>query len=429
MENLASKTSLKDTYIREINSNLEGREVILGGWIENIREMGKITFIILRDGTGKIQVKLTNPIEKLEKESVVIIKGIVKKDSRAFGGFEIEGKELKILSKPRSLLPFYPFQKEEPSLLMALDNRIIYLRRDRARAIFNIRSTLEDAFREAAKNLNFQEINPACIVGSSTEGGAQMFRIDYFNKPAFLAQSPQFYKQFAVLGGMERVFMTTPVFRAEKHDGPYHINEIHQMDIEIAFATDEDAIALLKEIFLHMLKRVKEKNLNDLKILGKELEIPQIKIITYTEAIEKLKENGEKIKFGEDFDREQEKKLNQIFGTEAIIVKDYPLSIRAFYSMPKEDGKLSRSYDLIYRGLEIASGAQRIHDPEILEKQIKERGLDLESFIPYISAFKYGAPPHAGWSIGLDRITMAVCGLQNIREAVMFPRDHHRTYP
>lgn len=431
-EALTSSTSMKGTYISTISEKDEGRGVLIAGWVHSIREMGALTFITLRDGSGKIQIKLSaKPEEKLERESAIQVKGKVKKDARAPNGIEIEAGEIKILGKIYGQPPFYPAQKEEPNLAVRLDNRSLDLRGEKTRAIFDIRASLETGFREALLALNFKEINPACIVGSSTEGGAQLFKIDYFDKPAFLAQSPQFYKQLAVIGGMERVFMTTPVFRAEKHEGPFHINEIYQMDIEMAFANDDDAIAILSEVFLHMLRKVKEENESDLKILGVELKVPkEVGVFKYSDVLETLSANGEKIRFGEDFSREQEAKICELAKHEAVVVRDYPTAIRAFYSMPHEENpKICRAYDLIYKGMEIASGAQRIHLPDLLKRQIKARGMETESFESYMEAFKYGAPPHAGWSIGLDRLTMAVCKLENIREAVMFPRDRQRIKP
>ncbi len=430
-EKLASSNSMKETNISAISEKDEGRNILIAGWVHSIREMGALIFLTLRDESGKIQIKLSKSEERLEKESAIQIRGKVKKDTRAPNGIEIEAENIKILGKIYESLPFYPSQKDEPNLNIRLDNISLDLRREKTRAIFNIRASLETGFREAVIALNFKEINPASIVGSSTEGGAQLFKIDYFDKPAFLAQSPQFYKQLAVIGGMERVFMTTPVFRAEKHEGPFHINEIHQMDIEIAFANDNDAIALLSEVFLHMLRYIKEKNCADLKILKRELKVPnKIEVYNYSDIVETLLINNEKIRWGEDFSREHETKICEIVKNKMVIVKDYPTAVRAFYSMPYEDNpKICRAYDLIYNGMEIASGAQRIHIPELLGKQITARGMEQENFKSYIDAFKFGAPPHAGWSIGLDRTTMAVCNLDNIREAIMFPRDKQRIKP
>lgn len=429
---LARSTSLKDRYISEIGEPDEGKIVTVAGWVHAYREMGALAFAVLRDGSGRIQVKIPFKSEqKLERESAIQVRGKVKKDSRAPNGIELEAEKITVLGKVYQTPAFYPDQKSEPGLDVRLDNRSLDFRRERTRAVFNIRASLETGFREALLRLGFVEINPACIVPTATEGGAQLFKLDYFDKPAFLGQSPQFYKQLAVIGGMERVFMTTPVFRAEKHEGPFHINEIHQMDIEMAFATNADAIEILSWIFVRMLNHVKEKNGKDFKALGKDFQVPaSVPVQSYSELVEKLAADGDRIRFGHDFSKEQEAKICQLLKSEAVIIKDYPTSVRAFYSMPYEDDpKLCKSYDIIYRGMEICSGAQRIHTPELLEKQIAARGMNPAYFKSYTDAFRYGAPPHAGWSIGLDRLTMAVCGLENIREAIMFPRDKHRMNP
>jgi nondiscriminating aspartyl-tRNA synthetase len=431
-EKLASSTSMKDRYVSAIGAHDEGRTITIAGWVHSVREMGALTFISLRDGTGRMQVKVPFKMEeKPEREATIQVKGKVKKDSRAPGGLEIEAEELHVLGRVYATPVFYPGQKNGPGLKIRLDNPSMDLRSEKTRAVFNIRACLESGFREVLMGLGFEEITPACIVGSATEGGAQLFKIDYFGTPAFLGQSPQFYKQFAVIGGMERVFMTTPVFRAEKHEGPLHINEILQMDIEMAFATDKDALAILSQVFLHMLNRVKERNAADFKALGMELKVPsEIPVLIYSDLVEMLMANGEKMRFGDDFSKEQEAKICELAKSEAIIIKDYPTAVRAFYSLPYEDNpKISKSYDLIYRGVEICSGAQRIHTPDLLEKQIAARGMDPAYFKTYIDAFRYGAPPHAGWSIGLDRLTMAVCKLENVREAIMFPRDKQRVRP
>jgi nondiscriminating aspartyl-tRNA synthetase len=435
-EKLASSSSMKGRSAASVSEKDEGKAVALAGWVHALKEMGAFAFLTLRDGSGKIQVKIDSAkLEtgngKPERESAVQVKGKVKKDARAPNGIEIEAESVKVLGRVYSPPPFYPAQKDAPNINVRLDNRSLDLRSERTRAIFKIRACLESAFREALTSLNFEEINPACIVGSSTEGGAQLFKIDYFDRPAFLAQSPQFYKQLAVIGGMERVFMTTPVFRAEKHEGPFHINEIHQMDIEMAFADERDALALLEEVFLHMLRRVAERNGPELKALGAELAVPKkAASYAYSDLVEMLAADGEKIKWGEDFSREQEAKICAIAKNDAVLVRDYPTAVRAFYSMPYEDNpKMCRAYDLIYRGMEVCSGAQRIHLPDLLEKQIAAKGMDPAGFKSYIDAFRYGAPPHAGWSMGLDRITMAVCKLDNIRDAVMFPRDKQRVKP
>jgi nondiscriminating aspartyl-tRNA synthetase len=233
-----------------------------------------------------------------------------------------------------------------------------------------------------------------------------------------------------VIGGMDKVFMTSPVFRAEKHNTLTHLNEVLQMDCEIGFCTDSDALDVLEKTFLDILKTVKESNQKELELLDSPINIQKVPRYTYTQLVDKLNSEGIPMNWGEDFDREKEAKLNQILGVEAYIIKDWPTKIRAFYSMPyQDDENICKAYDLIYKGLEISSGAQRIHIPELLEKQLRFHGCNPKDFKFYVDAFRVGAPPHAGWSIGLERLVMKICNLQNIREATLFPRDRHRLSP
>ncbi|HDM32046.1 MAG TPA: aspartate--tRNA(Asn) ligase, partial [bacterium] len=309
-----------------------------------------------------------------------------------------------------------------------LNWRFLYFRTKEARAIFRIQTTILKAFREFFLERGFIEMQPPCIIASASEGGAELFSLPYFEKKAYLAQSPQLYKQMGAIS-FEKVFMIVPVFRAEKFNQPTHLNEIRQMDVEIAFANDEDAMKLLEECFVSILRRVKNENEKELEDLNVKLKIPKLplKRITYSEAIEILNKKGEKIEWGEDFSKTQERILGKEVG-EAFFIKDWPLELKPFYAMPKDE-KVCRAFDLIYRGLEISSGTQRIHLPELLEERIKAKGLDPKSFEFYITAFKYGAPEHAGWSIGLERLTMCIVQKKNIREVTMFPRDRHRLLP
>ena len=273
------------------------------------------------------------------------------------------------------------------------------------------------------------EIRTPALVEAATEGGADLFQVEYFEKKAFLAQSPQLYKQLAVVGGMDRVFMVVPVFRAEKHNTVFHLNEITQMDAELGFADHNDAMRLLKKAVKNIINDVSRKNGEDLKRLNVTLSKPVVKEITYKKAVSLLNSNGQKMEFGEDFNREQEDMLCKLLG-DLVLVKEYPRSVRAFYSMPNDkDKRVCNSFDLLFKGLEVSSGAQRIHIPEVLVQSITERGLNPNDFDFYINAFKRGAPPHAGWSLGLERLTMKMTGMQNIRECCMFPRDRVRLKP
>ena len=430
-------TTYRTHYVKDVTPEMDGKEGVLAGWVHEERNRGKIVFILLRDHTGIVQVigkegVVSDDIIKsmnLPKESVIQVKGTVKKNPQAKVGFEIVPFEVKDINPLQSNIPFEVTGKVPAEIDVRLDYRYIDLRRLETTSIFNIESTMLGAFRSVLSKDGFEEIRTPSLVEAATEGGSDLFQVKYFEKEAYLAQSPQLYKQLAVIGGMDRVFMVTPVFRAEKHNTIFHLNEITQMDAEIGFANHNDAIMELKKVVKGMIKAVIKENPEDLRRLGVELKDQKITEVTYKKAVEKLNENGVKMEFGEDFSREHEAAISSIFG-DVVVVKEYPAAIRAFYSMPNDaDPLLSNSYDLIYKGIEISSGAQRIHLPSLLESSIRSRNLDPSNFDFYINAFKQGAPPHAGWSIGLERFAMKLTGMNNIRECALFPRDRVRLKP
>jgi aspartyl-tRNA synthetase len=416
-----------------------GSEVTLAGWVHEVRDLGKLKFVQLRDRTGVIQVTAKQGREpddvmsamSVPKETVAVVRGKVVESKIAATGCELIPSSFVILNEITAKVPFEVTGKVPAELDVRLDYRYVDLRTEKTAAIFSIRSALANAFREKALMEGFVELHPPTIVEAATEGGSDVFKLQYFEKEAYLVQSPQLYKQLAVIGGMDKVFMTVPVFRAEKHNTLTHLNEATQMDFEMGFATSEEAIDMLEATFLHCLSTVKKKCDRELSTLSRDLKVPpKVPRHTYTELVDKLNSNGVSFNWGEDFSRETEAKLSEILGYSTFIITKWPTAIRAFYSMPSdEDGKICNAYDLNYEGLEISSGAQRIHKPELLIKALQSRGLNPADFEFYINAFRVGAPPHAGWSIGLDRLTMKVCGLHNIREAVLFPRDRVRVRP
>ncbi|HEX54719.1 MAG TPA: aspartate--tRNA(Asn) ligase, partial [Candidatus Altiarchaeales archaeon] len=279
----------------------------------------------------------------------------------------------------------------------------------------------------------FIEINSPKIIASASEGGTELFPISYFDREAFLAQSPQLYKQMMMATGLDRVFEVTTYFRAEEHDTRRHLNEVTAIDVEIAFIRDEnDVINVLEDLIIEIINGASECH-NELKILKKEIEIPKkpIKRITYDRVIDILNDNGKMIEWGDDLDTEAEKILGRImmeeFNSELYFITKYPLEIKPFYTMPDNE-KYSRAFDLGYKGVEISSGSQRIHDPELLVERIKKKNLNPENFEFYINAFRYGMPPHGGFGLGIDRVMMQLLDLQ-IREVVLFPRDRHRLTP
>jgi aspartyl-tRNA synthetase len=424
-------------YISELSAQLAGKEVRLAGWIHEVRDIGNIVFLLLRDHSGIIQVtakkdSTDDAVMKsmlLPKESVVSVLGTVVESKQSKKGIEIKPNSIRNLNPLNATIPFEVTGKVPADLDVRLNYRYVDLRRLHTTAIFNIESTILGSFRSILSKDGFTEIRTPSLVKEATEGGADVFKVDYFGDAAYLAQSPQLYKQLAVIGGFDRVFMVVPIFRAEKHNTTFHLNEITQMDIEMGFADHKDAIKVLKKVVLGIKKSVFKNNSADAETLGIKDSEGRIVEVTYKKAIEKLNSNGRRIEFGEDFTREDEAALSRIFG-DLIVLKEYPTMLRAFYTMPSsEDPEVSNSFDFIYKGTEICSGAQRIHEPHVLVDAIKKRGSDPKSFEFYINAFKDGAPPHAGWSIGLERFAMKMTGMENIREVSMFPRDRTRLTP
>ena len=417
-------------------------KIILNGWVEEIRDKGKIKFIILHTldydyqitvKKGEVSDDVFRTVEKLTRQSAITVVGRLVEKTISKIGREIIPEKIIIQGLSEPILPIDPSGKTPYELDKKLNWRFLDFRNHLTLAIFRIQRTILKAFREFFLEKNFMEIQPPLIISTASEGGAELFSVEYFDKQAFLAQSPQLYKQMAAIS-FEKVFCITPVFRAEKHNTPYHLNEIRQMDIEVAFIkNEEDVMKYLEEVIVHILRSVKKENEDDLKILNSQIEIletpfPRIK---YKKAIDTLKEIDENIKFGDDISRKHEKFLCEKFG-DIIFLTKWPSELKPFYTMPEEPGKneeITRAFDLLYKGLEISSGSQRIHLPDLLKRKIREKGLNEKQFEFYINAFRYGAPPHGGWSIGLERLTMKICGLKNIREAAMWPRDRFRLEP
>ncbi len=430
---------MRTHYVGELSPGMDGQEVILAGWVHEVRDIGKIKFVQLRDRSGIAQVTAKKGVASEEvmkamslvKESVVQIRGTVKAEKQSKKGYEVIPLEVKDLNPISAMVPFEVTGKVPAEIDVRLDNRTIDLRRLETSAVFKIQHEVLRAFREKLIELNFQEIRTPCIAAAATEGGTEVFRVEYFERHAYLVQSPQLYKQLAVIGGMDRVFMTVPVFRAEKHNTTTHLNEVLQMDAELGFGDHNDAMDVLEKAALHILSSVRKNCGEALKTLETEVLVPEkVPRYTYSDCVEKLKAAGEAMEWGHDFTKEQDKKLGELIPEELYFITEWPTKVRAFYSHPIEDApEKCNAFDLIYRGLEIASGAQRIHKPEMLIDALKSRGLDPAGFEFYISPFRFGAPPHAGWSIGLERLTMKLAERENIREACLFPRDRHRLTP
>jgi len=412
----------------------------INGWVEEIRDIGKLKFLIVHTPEGKYQItihkeKVSKDIfktsEKITRQSCISVSGELIKKTQAKIGKEIIPKKLEILGLAQTPLPLDPSGKVHAELDTRLDWRFLDFRNEKNVAIFRIQNEIIKAFREYLIKNNFFEIQTPGIISSASEGGAELFKIQYFEKNAYLAQSPQLYKQMGALS-FGKVFTIVPIWRAEKFNKPTHLNEIRQMDVEVAFIkSEEDVMKILENIVVYIIKSVNKNCKKELKLLNKKINIPKLpfKRVKYDDAIKALKKEKEQIEWGDDFSKLQEAKLGKIFGN-IFFLKDWPTKAKNFYTMPYENNKkICHAFDLVYNGIEIASGTQRIHIPELLKNQIKEFGLKPKNFEYYINCFKYGSPPHAGWSIGLERITMSMLGLENIRECCMFPRDRNRLTP
>ena len=423
---------MKRSYISELKP---GQTVLLKGWMFEIRELGKMRFLLLRDASGIVQCVLKQGSkgfnEELTLESVVSIKGKVKKAhvkaELARHDIEIEVEDLKILSKAEEL----PIQVNEKTITTGLDKRLDYrsldIRKPKIKAIFKIQSTIINVFREFFYKEGFIEIQPPGIIATSTEGGTDLFEAKYFERKAYLAQSPQLYKQLGAIS-MERVFSTSPVWRAEKHNTTRHLNEARQMDIECAFYNDIEIMKWLEKVVQNIVKKILKDCPKELKLLELKLKVPKAKYLTYKKAIDLLSKKGIKIKYGDDFEPKAERKLCSLFPNTIVFTYEWPIELKPFYIWPKGKG-VSGGFDAVYGGVEIASGGKRVHVPDILIKQLKSKKLNPEDFKWYIDAFRFGAPEHAGWSIGLERLTQAILSLSNIREGTLFPRDRRRLTP
>ena len=413
-----------------------GDKITLAGWVHDIRALGKIRFLILRDMTGRIQTVGFKPdtpdsvfdtIGKISRESVILLQGIVKDSKQAPGGKEIGIQDIEVLNASLENLPIDVSDFSKTELPKRLDFRFLDLHREKVQAIFKVQNEIAQAFRVFFYNNKFIEIQPPYVISAASEGGTELFPVQYFEKKAYLAQSPQLYKQMLACS-MEKAFTLGPAWRAEKHNTTRHINEIRMVDAEASFYNQFSIMKVLEESVKFVVKNVLEKCVRELKILGKEnLKIPNAVYLHYEDAIKKV--GG---KLGEDFTPEQEKKLCEMYPGDIVFTHSWPTSIKPFYIMPTNQdpkAKESQGFDALYGGVEISSGGQRIHIPELLTERIKAKGLNPASFKDYIDSFRYGAPPHAGWAIGLERITQIICGLDNIKEATMFPRDRERLTP
>jgi aspartyl-tRNA synthetase len=430
----------RNKYASDISSDDFESEVTVAGWIQDIRNLGGIAFILLRDRTGVLQVTAIKKhhgkdffkkITTLARESVIVVKGKVQPNEQVASGYEILPSEFKVVGIAKTPLPLGVVDKVEADMDTRLDSRFIDLRKEEIAAVFKIRSTILGACREVFEKEGFIEVHTPKIVATATEGGTALFQAQYFEKKAYLNQSPQLYKQMLMATGFDRVYEIGPAFRAEEHDTTRHLNEFTSIDIEMAFADEEDAMGVLEKCVYNAVLKTREVNENEMRLLGTDIDIPALPLqrVTYSECLYIVKEGGFDMIWGEDFPMEAMKILGERIPDFFFITK-WPTKSKPFYTQPfEENPEICRGFDLQYKEKEITSGAQRVSDVNLLKSRLEEQGLNPKEFKFYLDAFEYGMPPHAGWGLGAERLTMIITGMQNIRECVLFPRDRKRLVP
>ena len=425
-----------------MGEELLNQEAILEGAIHSIRNMGDVAFVIIRKREGLFQTVFVNEevnfsIHDLKEGMTVKVKGIVNEEERAPHGRELRIREIQVLSAPAEPLPLAIDKwKLNTSLEAKLNYRSLSLRNIQERARFKIQEALTRAFRDYLYENGFTEIHTPKIGARGAEGGANLFKLSYFHKPAVLAQSPQFYKQMMV-GVFDRVFETGPVFRAEKHNTKRHLNEYTSLDFEMGYIDSFEEIMAMETGFLqYAMKLLKENYGKELEILKVQLpDVSKIPAVRFDVAKELVaKKYNRQIRNPFDLEPEEEALIGQYFKEEYnadfVFITHYPSKKRPFYAMDDpEDTRFTLSFDLLFHGLEITTGGQRIHDYNALLKKIEDRGMDTEGMEQYLDTFKYGMPPHGGLGIGLERLTMQLLGEENVREACLFPRDLNRLEP
>lgn len=429
--------------IREVLEwEYEGKEIRMNGAVHTIRHMGEVAFVILRKSRGLVQcvyeAGITDfDIRELKEESAVEVMGVVKAEERAPQGFEIRLKEIRVLSRPAEPLPLAVSKwKLNTSLETKLSLRPISLRNVRERAKFKIQEGIVRGFRDYLLSRDFTEIRTPKIVARGAEGGSNVFKLEYFNKKAELGQSPQFYKQ-TMVGVYDRVFEAAPVFRAEKHNTTRHLNEYTSLDFEMGYIDSfRDVMDMETGMLQYVMKLLEQDYKKELDMLGVILpEVGRIPAVRFDQAKELVsRKYDRKIRNPYDLEPEEELLIGRYFqeeyGSDFVFVTHYPSKKRPFYAMDDPaDPRFTLSFDLLFRGLEVTTGGQRIHDYREITAKMEKRGMDPEDIASYLMIFKYGMPPHGGLGIGLERLTMRLLDEQNVREASLFSRDVTRLEP
>ena len=423
-------------YSNELNSSLADSDVTVMGWISSIRGHGNISFVTIIDRIGEIQIvakkgscpdELLEKISKLKEHSCIGLIGKVKTSDKSPTGVEVIPKDLKVFSAVEKIPPFDPYAKTVKNIDTRLEIRAIDLRRDNLKKIFQARSEVLKVIREYFYEENFIEVNTPKIIATATEGGAALFPIFYYNKEAFLAQSPQLYKEQLTMS-FEKVFEIAPIFRAEPSRTNRHLSEAISVDFEESYVDYNDVMKRIEQIIIRTISVIQKFSQDN---SGTEFMIPvkpdTIPVYTYAELLEKIQNAGVKSQWGDDLYPAQ---LNKIGITGFYFIKDWPIGPKPFYvKVSKNDPKISESFDLMYGDLEISSGSTRIEKKMELEDRMRNKGMKIDTFGYHLNAFEYGVPPHAGCGIGLERLMMALTGTENIRDTTFYPRDVDRLTP
>ncbi len=433
------------TLIRNTKSiKAEDGIVTVNGWAQDIRNLGGISFLTLRDRFGTVQV--TMPKKKIEpglfemlttlsRESAVSVTGEVKASNQTALGFEIIPMSAEVVSEAAVPLPMGVVDKVNVEMDTRLNHRFMDIRKPEIKAIFELKSIMFELIGEACRENEFVQVSTPKINSSGAEGGATLFKVDYFGRDAYLAQSPQLYKQILMSTGLDRVFEMSPAFRAENSNTNRHVTEFVSFDGEMSWiSSEEEVMSMIEKIVDHVLKGIRERGAEQLAVLGKDIGIPAVPYprLTYEECLEMVREGGLDIKDGDDLGTEGEKIVGDRMsskGFDLYFICEYPEDAKPFYIMEKDGTPYSYSFDLDYRGQEISSGGQREHRIDRLVARMQKKGLDPKDFEFYLEAFRYGMPSHGGWGIGTERLLVKMLDLPNIREAILFPRDVSRLSP
>jgi len=426
-------------YSVQVTPELDGREVVVLGWVLDIRDLGGIRFVVLRDREGTVQITIprkkvnANVVKKadaLQRQFSIGVKGAVKKTDITPRGVEIIPKEIRILGVAQHPLPLDVTGRVPAEIDVRLDARVLDLSREGNQAVFKIQHTALGATRRFLSEAGFLEVHTPRIIASATEGGAALFPVNYYDKKAYLAQSPQLYKEQLVID-FEKVFEIGHFFRAEESHTRRHTSEFVSIDIEQAFATADDVMDVLEELMHYVCEVVNERCQKELRVLKHKVEVPErpFKRFTYDQVVDELKKRGAEVAWGEDISTPALRVLGKLHPY-FYFITDWPKTARAFYIKTKEDNpELTEGFDLMWRSIELTSGGSRVDSKDVLIERLKEKGLNPDSFRFHLQAFDYGMPPHAGWATGLERFTMMLTGKQNIREVTLFPRDRFRLTP